>query len=195
MLAKLERARPSEPVFAVFLGLSRSPQLDASFQRFQEPHVLFTCADGRTIQVVWLNKDDASIVPAGKHSLFVGWLDHYEDWELLKGDEAAYQTRKTAVTEELITRAEEFLPGLREHIEVMDAASPLTYERYTSNRQGATTGWNWNPALAPHFNFAKDLPIQNFYAAGHYTFNPGGVPTAMITAWYIAREILKRRTA
>lgn len=99
------------------------------------------------------------------------------------------------MTDELITRAEEFLPGLRAHIEVQESASPLTYERYTSNWQSATTGWNWNPALAPHFNLAKDLPIQNFYAVGHYTFNPGGVPTAMITAWYIAREILKQRTA
>jgi len=190
--AKLERARPSEPVFAVFLGLRGSPELERAFQRFHEPHVIFTCADGRTIQVVWLDKDDASIVPAGKHSLFVGWLDNYENWESLKGDDAAYQRRKTAVAEELITRAEEFLPDLRAHIQVLDAASPLTYERYTSNWRGATTGWNWNPAYAPRFNLAKDLPIRNLYAVGHYTFNPGGVPTAMITAWYIAQEILKK---
>ncbi len=191
LVAKLEAARPSEPAFTVFLGLRTSPELEIAFKRFHEPHVIFTCADGRTIQVAWLSKDDASIAPAGKHSLSVGWLDDYQDWEPLKGDPLAYQARKTAITDELITRAEEFLPGLRAHIEVMDAASPLTYERYTSNWQGATTGWNWNPAHAPRFNFAKDLPLKSFYAVGHYTFNPGGVPTAMITAWYIAREILK----
>jgi prolycopene isomerase len=192
LVAKLEAARPSEPVFAVFLGLRSSPELERAFQRFHEPHVIFTCADGRVIQVVWLNNDDPSIAPKGKHSLFVGWLDNYENWESLKGDNAAYQTCKAAVADELITRAEVFLPGLRAHLEVMDAASPLTYERYTSNWRGATTGWNWNPALAPHFNFAKDLALKNFYAVGHYVFNPGGVPTAMITAWYIAREILKQ---
>jgi prolycopene isomerase len=192
LLAKLEAARPSEPVFAVFLGLRGSPELDAALRRFQEAHVIFTCADGVTIQIVWLNKDDLSIAPRGKHSLFVGWLDDYKDWEPLKTDETAYRARKAAVTDELITRAEEFLPGLRGQIEVQDSASPLTYERYTSNWQGATTGWNWNPAYAPRFNFAKDLPLMNFYAVGHYTFNPGGVPTAMITAWYIAREILKQ---
>jgi len=192
-LAKLERARPSEPVFAVFIGLCGSPDLERAFQRFHEGHVIFTCADGRVIQIVWLNKDDPSIAPKGKQALFVGWLDDYANWESLKGDEAAYQARKAGVAEELIARAEEFLPGLRAHIEVQDAASPLTYERYTSNWQGATTGWNWNPAFAPRFNLAKDLPIQNFYTVGHYVFNPGGVPTAMITAWYIAREILKQR--
>jgi len=192
LIAKLERARPSEPVFAVFLGLCDSPELERAFERSHEPHVIFTCADGRTIQVAWLNKDDASIVPAGKHSLFVGWLDNYKDWEPLKGDQAAYQARKAAVTDELITRAEEFLPGLRVHIEVQEAASPLTYERYTRNWQGATTGWNWDPQLAPRFKLPKDLPLKQFHAVGHYVFNPGGVPTAMITAWYITREILQK---
>jgi len=44
------------------------------------------------------------------------------------------------------------------------------------------------------FNFAKDLPLKNFDAIGHYTFNPGGVPTAMITAWYIVQPYLKNLT-
>jgi phytoene dehydrogenase-like protein len=190
-LAKLEAARPSEPVFAVFLGLRASPKLDAAFGRFHEPHIIFTCADGRVIQIVWLDKDDPSIAPDGHHALFVGWLDQYDDWLPLKGDETAYCAHKIAVAAELITRAGEFLPGLREHIVVQEAASPLTYERYTANWQGATTGWSWNPAHAPRFKFPKDLPVEDFYAAGHFTFNPGGVPTAMITAWYIAREISK----
>lgn len=192
MISKLEAARPSEPVFAVFLGVRGSPVLEATLRRFHEPHVIFSCSNGRTIQVVWLDKDDTSIVPRGKHSLFIGRLDDYKDWKQLKGDQAAYQACKNTITDELITSAEEFLPGLRAHIEVVDSASPLTYERYTSNWQGATTGWNWNPEYAPHFNFAKDLPIQKFFAVGHYTFNPGGVPTAMITAWYIAHKILKQ---
>lgn len=190
-LAKLERARPAEPVFAVFLGLRGSPELDAAFGRFHEPHVIFTCADGRVIQLVWLSKGDPAIAPDGHHALWVGRLEPYEEWNALKGDEPAYRARKAAVAEELITRAEEFLPGLRAHVVVQEAASPLTYERYTRNWQGATAGWNWNPDDAPRFNLARDLPIQNFYAVGHYVFNPGGVPTAMITAWYIAREILQ----
>jgi prolycopene isomerase len=191
LIAKLEAARPSEPLFGVFLGLRGSPDLERAFQRFHEGHVIFTCADGTTIQIAWLSKDDPSVAPPGKQALFIGQLVDYADWEPFKTDKAAYHARKAAWADELITRAEEFLPGLRVHLDVQDSASPLTYERYTSNWQGATTGWNWNPAYAPHFNFAKDLPIKNFYAVGHYVFNPGGVPTAMITAWYIAREILK----
>ena len=191
LIGKLEQAHSSEPVFAVFLGLKSSPELERAFQRFHEPHVIFTCADGRTIQIVWLDKENASIVPEGKHSLFIGRLEKFKDWNQLKSDQDAYRACKNIATDELIRRAEEFLPGLRAHIKVLDSASPLTYERYTSNWQGATTGWNWNPVFAPRFNLAKDLPIQRFFTIGHYTFNPGGLPTAMITAWYIARKFLE----
>lgn len=191
MVAKLERARPSEPVFTVYLGLRDSPELANALERFRESHVCFTCADGEYIQLALLSKDDPSLAPTGKHALFIGVFTSYEDWAPLKGDKSAYRSRKAAVADELIARAEEFLPGLRAHIEVQEAASPLTFERYTSNWRGSTAGWSWDPAYTFHFNI-KDLPLKNFYAIGHYIFNPGGVPSAMITAWYIAREILKQ---
>jgi prolycopene isomerase len=192
MIEKLEKARPSEALFVVFLGLRNSPEFSASLKCFNESHVFFTCTDGKNIQLALLSKDDPSVAPSGKHSLFIGTLSPYEDWEPLKNNRQAYHFRKAAFADEIITRAEEFLPGLRAHIEVQETASPLTYERYTSNWRGSTAGWNWDPKYAPHFDLTKDLPIKNLYPVGHYVHNPGGVPTAMITAWYIAREIMKQ---
>lgn len=192
LTAKLETAAPSESIFAVFLGLRDSPRLAADLQRFQHSHVWFICADGEPIQLVLLSKDDPSIAPPGKHALFLGRLSPYEEWEALKADKEAYQARKLAVTRQLIDHATEFLPSLTEHIEVQEAASPLTYERYTSNWHGSTAGWNWDPGRSTRIDFAKDVTLRNFFAVGHYTFSPGGVPCAMITAWYITREILKR---
>ena len=193
MLDKLDRALPSESLFAVFLGLHGSLDLTAALKRFIESHVVFTCADGKYIQLVWLSKDDSTAAPPGKQALFIAALSPFEDWQPLKDDQQAYRVQKTAYADDLITRAEEFLPGLRAHIDVQEAASPLTYERYTSNWHGSTSGWNWNPKDAPHFELAKDLPIKHFYPVGHYVYNPGGVPTAMITAWYIA-QIMTRQT-
>ncbi len=195
MIKKLKNARPSESLFAVFLGLNNSPALAAALKRFHESHVVFTCADGQYIKLVLLSKDDLTAAPVGKHALFIAALSPYEDWEPTKGNREAYLSQKKACADDLITRAEEFLPGLRAHIEVQDAASPLTYERYTANWCGSTSGWNWNPMYAPHFDFALDLPIKNFYPVGHYVYNPGGVPTAMITAWYIVKEIVKNDEA
>jgi prolycopene isomerase len=193
MIDKLECTRSSESLFTVFLGLSSDPEFSVALNRFKENHVFFTCADGKYIQLVWLSMVDPTVAPAGKHALTIASLSPYDDWEGVKNNRHAYKAKKAAFVDDLITRAEEFLPGLRAHIEDKDAASPLTYERYTNNWRGSTSGWNWDPQFAPHFDFAKDLPIRNFFPVGHYVHNPGGVPTAFITAWYIAREIIKRQ--
>jgi prolycopene isomerase len=191
-IEKLNKAHPSESIFAIFLGLNDRPELTAALKRFHESHVIFTCADGKYIQLVLLSKDDKTVAPEGKHALFIGLLSPYEDWEITKDNPKAYLVQKAAYIEDLIKRGEEFIPSLRYHIEVQEAASPLTYERYTSNWRGSTAGWNWDPQHAPYFDFTKDMPIENFYPVGHYVHNPGGVPTAIITAWYIAKEIQKQ---
>jgi prolycopene isomerase len=188
----LHKACPSESMFSVFLGLNDSTELKESLKRFHKSHVSFTCADGKCIQLVLLSKDDSSVAPEGKQALFIGMLSPYEDWENTKDNPKAYLVQKNEYINDLLKRGEEFISGLRAHIEVQEAASPLTYERYTSNWQAGSAGWNWNPKMAPKFDFAKDIPIKNFYPVGHYVFNPGGVPTAMITSWYIAKEILKQ---
>ena len=192
MIGKLEKARPSESMFTVFLGLNGSPELSFALKRFRESHVCFTCADGQYIKLIYLSKDDPSSAPAGKHALLIACLSPYEDWEDLKSNRQGYQTKKAAYTDMLIKEAEEFLPGLRAHIAVLDAATPLTCERYTANWRGSTAGWNWDPKDAPHFDLDKDLPVERLYSIGHTVHNPGGVPTAMITAWYIAGNIVRQ---
>lgn len=192
MIGKLEKARPSEAMFTVYLGLNGSPAFSSALERFKESHVGFTCADGQYIKLICLSKDDPSTAPEGKHALLIACLSPYEDWEDLKGSRQAYQAKKAAYTDLLIKQAEEFLPGLRAHIAVMDAATPLTCERYTANWRGSTAGWNWDPKDAPRFDFAKDLPMKRLYPVGHTVHNPGGVPTAMITAWYVAGNIARQ---
>ncbi len=193
IINKIENAQPSESVFAVFLGIFGSSEISASLKRFKQSHVNFTCKDGKYIQLVLLSKDDPTTAPEGKHALFIASLSPYGEWVSVKNNQQLYKTKKEEYTEEIISRAEEFIPGLRAHISVLEAATPLTYERYTGNWCASTSGWNWDPKVAPHFEFSKELPIKNFYPVGHYVHNPGGVPTAMITAWYTAQTIIKQR--
>ncbi len=76
--------------------------------------------------------------------------------------------------------------------EVIEAATPLTYERYTSNWRGAISGWSWDPSRAPKTDFVAEAGLKGFYCVGHWVFKPAGVPSAMITGWYIARDILAK---
>ena len=45
------------------------------------------------------------------------------------------------MSELLIDFLEKLYPGLRGDIEVVDEATPLSYERYTGNWQGSSVGW------------------------------------------------------
>ena len=93
------------------------------------------------------------------------------------------------MSDTLIAKAEKLIPGLSQHIIVRDAATPLTYERYTLNTMGAAMGWAYSPSM-----FLKRLdqrtPIHNLYLAGHWTTPGGGVPAVALSGLKAARMIL-----
>ena len=193
LLKKFEKGVPSETMFTVYLGLSEACEKAGALDRFLESHVLFFSHSGRLIQLVLLTKDDPSLAPPGKHALCISTFSAYEAWQpWVRNHDASYQVRKEAEARSLVHMAEEFIPGLSGYIEEMDAATPLTYERYTGNWKGASVGWSWDPAGNPQIHLQKDLPaLRNFYLAGHWTFRLGGMLSAMITARYAALEVCK----
>jgi len=71
---------------------------------------------------------------------------------------------------------EKLYPGILEQIEASDVATPLSYERYTGNWQGATSGWLLTPQTMRMMimGVGKTLPgLRNFYMAGQWV-EPGG---------------------
>ena len=106
-----------------------------------------------------------------------------------------YRDLKASISKQLINIAEEIIPNLRNHIVSEDVATPLTYERYTSNSEGASAGWNWNPRYGLRTNYSSRFgslktPIRNLLTCGHWCLTPGSVPSSMITGKTVA-EIIK----
>ncbi|WP_081467746.1 phytoene desaturase family protein [Spirochaeta thermophila] len=193
LIETLGKGSPSESMCVVYLGLDHDEGLASHLERFHANHVAFHPDGGEPFHIVWLDKDDPSVVPEGGHALWVGRGSPYERWSGLGRE--AYKEQKQKEAWNLIREAEKFIPGLSNHIRVMESATPLTFERYTGNWRGATAGWNWDPSRNPHIHPVRDLAIiKGLYFAGHWVYSPGGVPTAMITAWHVARQILKMHT-
>ncbi|MCX6000183.1 MAG: hypothetical protein NTU41_11525, partial [Chloroflexi bacterium] len=86
----------------------------------------------------------------------------------------AYAGLKEALAGRLIASAEEIIPQLSKHIICQDVATPLTFERYTLNSEGASHGWF--PAPGDKLRSQK-TPIKNLYQAGHWTFPGAGIFT------------------
>ncbi len=64
----------------------------------------------------------------------------YSYWQRIYGRKL-YDTEQLQVADQVIDLIERVYPGLRAEIEVADVATPLSYERYTGNWQGATCGF------------------------------------------------------
>ncbi len=62
----------------------------------------------------------------------------YEDWKNLTAQE--YEARKAFLIERSLSGIEKIIPGVRSKIDFVDAATPLTVERYTLHEQGASFG-------------------------------------------------------
>lgn len=114
-------------------------------------------------------------------------LAGYAPWAKLAADRAAYRRAKERAVASAVRRAERLFPGLGDRTVTQDAASPLTYERYTGNRAGASAGWSWDPAHKP-IKGGKG-PIAGLVTIGHWAYAPGGIPTALITGYMVGQSL------
>lgn len=80
---------------------------------------------------------------------------HYQDWKKLSPEE--YEAEKKFMIEETIKGLEAFIPDIRDKLEVVEAATPLTVERYTLHPQGTSFGTKFE-GLDVSMNLHKTLP-------------------------------------
>lgn len=135
---------------------------------------------------------DPSCAPAGKNVICLTTIMPYEwqdGWHEDKGYEE-YRRLKNAVGMQLAGRAEAFLPGLRNHIEVMEVGSPRTMEHYTANPGGAIIGWANTPEQSMFKRLPQETPIDNLFLAGAWTFPCGGQSAVIMSGVFAAEKVL-----
>lgn len=80
---------------------------------------------------------------------------HYDDWKNLTPEQ--YEAEKTFMIEETIKGLEAFIPDIRDKLEIVEAATPLTVERYTLHPKGTSFGTKFE-GLDVSMNLHKTLP-------------------------------------
>ena len=121
---------------------------------------------------------DPSLAPQGRSVVELIVRTNYAYWQRIYG-RRIYDSEQTQVSDIIIDQLEKWYPGIRADIEFVDEATPLSYERYTGNWMGATTGWLLTKRITPMMilGVAKTLPgLRDFYLAGHWV-EPGGTVT------------------
>lgn len=87
-------------------------------------------------------------------------------WQRIYG-RSIYDSEELQESQILIDLLDQFYPGIKNDIEFVDVATPLTYERYTGNWKGSSCGWLLMKQTLPLSikELPKTLPkLRNFYS-------------------------------
>jgi phytoene dehydrogenase-like protein len=135
---------------------------------------------------------DLTLAPAGKTALTCLFGVDYDYWKELAEDREAYQTEKKAIASGVVKALDHRFPGLAEQVEVVDVATPTTFERYTGNWRGSFEGWLPTPGSVTQ-EMRKTLPgLDSFYMAGQWVAPGGGLPTGVMTGRQVVQLICHR---
>jgi len=164
----------SPSCFMVFLGID----MDLSSYPTLIKNIDENC------EIVINSNADPSLAPKGKASITILTLANYQDFPERGTDE--YIRKKQEYSEALIRKAEKVIPNLSKHVIVKDAATPKTFERYTSMPQGAIYSFDQSTGVKrPYFK----TPIKGLYLANASTFPGGGIEAVTISGIICAHDI------
>ncbi|MDW8011225.1 MAG: NAD(P)/FAD-dependent oxidoreductase, partial [Sulfolobales archaeon] len=139
--------------------------------------------------VVINSNADPALAPSGMASITIITLANYYDYPPRGTKE--YLKIKKETADALIRKAEKVIPNLSKHIVVRDAATPKTFERYTSMPEGALYSFDQSiETRRPYFK----TPIKGLYLVGASTFPDGEVEAAVISGIICANDICRWRT-
>lgn len=137
---------------------------------------------------------DPVLTPAGKSSVVIMLESNYGYWQHIYGRKL-YDTEQTQVAEIVIDLLERWYPGISEEIEVVDVATPLSYERYTRNWLGSTCGWLLTKkTMAMNITgVRKTVPgLENFYMCGQWVEPGGTLSLAALSARNVIKMICRK---
>ena len=186
------------PLLFIGLGVKRSfenePKIISgfSFPLHQSTEIGDAVHERLTVRIL---NQDPTLAPAGKVTMTVMMTSDYAYWNELAQDKAAYEEKKEQVARTVVSLLEERFPGIGEDIEMVDVATPLTFERYTGNWQGSFEGWQITPANSHYVMkpMSQTLPgLSNFAMCGQWVEPGGGLPTGITSGRRLVQSLCKQ---
>lgn len=134
---------------------------------------------------------DANLSPEGKTGLIVNFLF---DYELTKKISQAgwYDEFKEYVENRVIDVLNDTIyPGIKNKILFKFSSTPITISQYVGTSNGAIVGWAFGENLPIKNSLTKSslTSLKDVYKAGQWSYQPAGVPTAILTGKLVSMKI------
>ncbi|MBI5310912.1 MAG: NAD(P)/FAD-dependent oxidoreductase [Actinobacteria bacterium] len=120
-----------------------------------------------------------------------GW--DCQDWSYRRSD--VYQEIKERLTETMIQRVEDVLPGIEQHVVYREAATPFTQQRYTRTSGGSAYGIEYNTRQSGPARPRSGTEIRGLFLAGASTAWGPGIEGSMLSGVHAAAAVLRRDLA
>ena len=177
-----------KPLVQVSFGIKKSIKEKQMMTNYLTPTKI-GATDTNSYSIVNYSYDPV-MAPEGKTTMVIRFESPYEIWEHLKDN--AYEKEKEKIKEDAITLLEKAYPGIKDDIEVVDVATPLTDIEYTGVYRAAYEGFmptksNTNRILSP---IIKGL--DNFLLAGQWLFPGGGLPPSALSGKWAIEVFYKK---
>ena len=159
-----------------------------------DPHKSFISILAPTVR-------DKTLAPENKGTLNIfvpAWMNYEDNWkttinakgEFVRTD--AYKKLKEDFAQIIFERIEgKICPNLREHILFYEVATPITYHRYTHNKDGSMMGTRPGKVNMKSKVAHYKSPVKNLFIGGHWAELGGGVPIAVKAAYNSSLMVLK----
>ncbi len=135
---------------------------------------------------------DPSLTPAGKSLVVSTVFADYQHWESLAQDPDAYHEAKQQLAAVVQEQLERRFPQVKGAVEMVDVATPITYQRYTNLWQGSYMGWVIGPKQEPVQLPWQHPSLDNLYMVGQWFDATPGLPGTMLTGRHLIQRLCQR---
>jgi phytoene dehydrogenase-like protein len=193
--ARYDSAPTFPSLLYIGLGVNNNfkdlPQMTGGLTLYLEEPITVAGEELEHIEACIYNYDP-NLSPAGKTAIAIMLNGNYSYWKDLYQDRERYDSEKKQAALQMITVLNKRFPGLENQVEMIDVATPVTFERYTGNWKGSFEGWLPTPQ-AMMKPIPKTLPgLENFYMVGQWVQAGGGLPSGVMTARDVMKRICKK---
>lgn len=141
---------------------------------------------------------DPDLAPEGKTGLVISTLFEYDLIKKIKDANWYDEFKKEIENRMLDALSNTIYPGLKDKVLFTISSTPLSIESVAGSSEGAIVGWS-NESPVPVVNELRKMggsvktPIPDVYQAGQWVYSPAGLPTAILTGWHAAQNIIKAK--
>jgi prolycopene isomerase len=195
---RLQSSDLGPATFNIYMGVDRPPEelglkeheifLEVGYDVDKNAKLIKRIEPPRSIGVACYNFAYPEISPPGTSIVVLISLADGEPWYHVPPED--YVDTKNQLAGAMIDTVERISPGLREHTEVIEVATPLTNMRYASAMGGSIYGFNQPPRDNVVWRMSHRGPLDGLYFAGAWARPGGGFEPAIMSGGIAGGSIL-----